>query len=47
MPNPGKRAMGWQKKRKAGTKQRQQAERRSEEVVRMAQEYYFPWRPEW
>ena len=26
---------------------REQAERRSEEVVRMAQEHYFPWRPEW
>ena len=26
---------------------REQAERRSEEAVRMAQEHYFPWRPEW
>ena len=26
---------------------REQAERRWEEVVRMAQEHYFPWRPEW
>ena len=26
---------------------REQAERRSEEVVRMAQEHYFPWRPGW
>ena len=26
---------------------RSTAERRSEEVVRMAQEHYFPWRPEW
>ena len=26
---------------------REQAERRSEEGVRMAQEHYFPWRPGW
>ena len=26
---------------------RVQAERRSEEAVRMAQEHYFPWLPEW
>ena len=26
---------------------REQVERRSDEVVRMAQEYYLPWRPEW
>ena len=31
----------------AGDEVREQAERRSEEVVRMAQEHYFPWRPEW
>ena len=25
----------------------EQLERRSDEIVRMAQEHYFPWRPGW